>query len=126
MMFTRPPVLMYDWQWNFKFLDISNWMDKYDIVALIKRIDSQCPLFFRNIIYSNNKPYSQQERIYDFVDHRLDEILSDVMDISMSHTIIGVFWQSIYLTESIDGTTNIDKEVMNALMDLYNGRFNHG
>ena len=109
-----------------KNLDIPKWMDKYDIVDSIKRIDIKYPISFRNIIYSNNKPESQQERIYDFVDHRLDEILSDVMDISMTHTIIGVFWQSIYLTESMDGTTNIDKEVMNALVDLYNGRFNHG
>lgn len=126
MMFNKPQVSMYDWQSNFKFLDIPKWMDKYDIVDSIKRIDIKYPISFRNIIYSNNNPESQQERIYDFVDHRLDEILSDVMDISMTHTIIGVFWQSIYLTESMDGTTNIDKEVMNALVDLYNGRFNHG
>lgn len=53
--------------------------------------------------------------------HGLDELCSDLFSLSLTHKLIAVDAQYLEMVveESKDGSTNIDNEVMEAMMDIH-------
>lgn len=104
---------------NYDFLKKPFWWNKFQILNGIVKHQGYL-LKIVNVIYLEEDAVWQQERDFCVTDDNLDRFLSELMDLSMTHMIIGVSEESVFVSKSLDHQTNIDGDVVDAFVHLFN------
>ena len=97
------------------------WTNKWSIIRGIIQHKGYL-LRIVNVIYENDVPEKMQEKDYCLTKERLEEFIPALADLSMTHVIIGVHGETVYVSESPDHQTNIDADVMDAFIHLFRRR----
>ena len=100
------------------------WTNKWNIIKGIIQHRGYL-LKIVNVIYENDVAEKMQEKDYCISKERLEEFIPAVVDLSMTHVIIGVGSDTVYVSESPDHQTNIDADVVDAFIHLFKRRFRY-
>lgn len=100
------------------------WTNKWSIIKGIIQHKGYL-LKIVNVIYENDVAETMQEKDYCITKERLEEFIPALVDLSMTHVIIGIAGDTVYVSESPDHQTNIDADVVDAFIHLFKRRFRY-
>ena len=100
------------------------WTNKWNIIKGIIQ-HKGCLLKIVNVIYENDVAEKMQEKDYCITERKLEEFIPALVDLSMTHVIIGIGGDTVYVSESPDHQTNIDADVVDAFIHLFRRRFRY-
>ena len=115
------PLFAYRMGEGYKFLQMPFWEGGKDSILWGIQNNPGYMVRMVNVVYFDEKPCWQQERTYVAEPSRLDKFLPDLMELSLTHLIIGVRGEVVFVAESPDNRTNIDEDVIAAFKDVFMG-----
>lgn len=121
---TRFPMFPVIYSDLYSFFKKPFWWNKWQIIRGIVQHKGYL-LKIVNVIYENDVAETMQEKDYCLTKERLEEFIPALVELSMTHVIIGVGGDTVYVSESLDHQTNIDEDVVDAFIHLFRRRFRY-
>jgi hypothetical protein len=113
------PLFPYRMGEGYKFLKMPFWEGSKEYILWGIKQNPGYMVKMVNVVYCGEEPCWQQERTYVALPDRFDKFLPDLMELSLTHTIIGIRGEAVFVSQSLDHSTNIDQDVVAAFQYLF-------